>query len=294
MKKLISFILTVIVAMSVCVLAYAKDVGDINGDSKVNSSDALLVLQYAVGKIKNIDTKAADVTGDGKINSSDALRILQISVGTVDNSKFKATFRLTAKVGNTTYKTGDVIPVKAGDTVYVTLSLSNNYYTGPTSAQLYYSNKVFSSAPSAKFNTSGRLFEACSRQTCTFTDWDKMADENKQKCWPDYSEAKLKEFKNNHKFLRVTMTPNAMVTSEAPKSINEDLVTIEFKVSSSAKKNTTGQIIIPVESRRTRDYKNGHLMCSVYESADISGTASPYVDGLSYDCSKALLNFKVV
>ena len=121
-----------------------------------------------------------------------------------------------------------------------------------------------------------------------------MADENKQKCWPDYSEAKLKEFKDNHKFLRVTMTPNAMVTSEVPKSINEDLVTIEFKVSSSAKKNTTGQIIIPVESRRTRDYKNGHLMCSVYESADISSTASPYVDGLSYDCSKALLNFKVI
>lgn len=294
MKKFISFLLAAIVAMSVCVFTYAKSTGDINGDSKVNSSDALLVLQYAVGKIKNIDTKAADVTGDGKINSSDALLILQISVGAVDNSKYKATFTLTAKVGNTSYKSGDVIPVKAGDTVYVTLSLSNNYFTGPTSAQLYYNNKIFSSAPSAKFNTEGRLFEACGRQTCTFKDWDKIADENKQTCWPDYSEAKLKEFKDNHKFLRVTMTPNAMVTSEVPKSINEDLVTIEFKVSSSVKKNTTGQIVIPVESRRTKDYKNGHLLCSVYDSADITSEASPYKAELSYDCTKALLNFKVV
>lgn len=294
MKKFISFLLAAIVAMSVCVFTYAKSTGDINGDSKVNSSDALLVLQYAVGKIKNIDTKAADVTGDGKINSSDALLILQISVGAVDNSKYKATFTLTAKVGNTSYKSGDVIPVKAGDTVYVTLSLSNNYFTGPTSAQLYYNNKIFSSAPSAEFNTEGRLFEACGRQTCTFKDWDKIADENKQNCWPNYSEAKLKEFKDNHKFLRVTMTPNAMVTSEVPKSINEELVTIEFKVSSSVKKNTTGQIVIPVESRRTKDYKNGHLLCSVYDSADITSEASPYNEDLSYDCTKALLNFKVV
>ena len=294
MKKIISFLLAVVTAMSVCVLSYAKDVGDINGDSKVNSSDALLVLQYAVGKIKDIDKKAADVTGDGKINSSDALRILQISVGTVDNSKYKATFTLSAKVGSTSYKSGDVIPVKAGDTVYVTLSLSNNYFTGPTSAQLYYNNKIFASASKATFNTDGRLFEVCGRQTCTFTDWDKIAAENKQKCWPNYSGSKLTEFKDNHKFLRVTMTPNSNLASEVPKSINEDLVTIEFKVSSSVKKNTTGQIVIPVESRRTKDYLNGHLLCSVYESADITSEASPYVDGLSYDCSKAVLNFKVV
>lgn len=294
MKKIISLIVAVILAMSVCVFSYAKAVGDINGDSKVNSNDALIVLQYSVGKINDIDKKAADVTGDGKINSSDALRILQISVGVVDTSKYRATFTLSAKVDNKTYKSGDVIPVKPGSTVYVTLSLANNYYTGPTSAQLYYNNKIFSSAPKATFNTDGRLFEVCSKQSCTFKDWDKIAEDNKQKCWPNYSEAKLKEFKDNHKFLRVTMAPNAMVASEVPMAISEDLVTIEFKVSSSAKKNTTGQIIIPVESRRTRDYLNGHLICSVYESEDISSKSNAYAEGLTYDCSKAVLDFKVV
>lgn len=293
MKRFISLILAVVITMSFCTLASAKLKGDINGDSRVNSSDALLVLQYSVGSVKSIDKTAADVTGDGRINSSDALMILQISVGTLDTSTYKATFTLTAKVGKNSYKSGDVIPVKAGDTVYVTLSLSNNYYTGPTSAQLYYNNKIFSSAPSAKFNTNGRLFAACGKTTCTFVDWDKMAEENKQKCWPNYSEDKLKEFKSNHKFLRVTMTPNAMVTSEVPKAINEDLVTIEFKVSTSAKKSTTGQIIIPIECRRTNEYYNGHLQCSVYESSSITSPSHSVIDGLSYNCSKAVLNFKV-
>lgn len=293
MKRIISLIMAVCLAFGVCLTAQAKTLGDTNGDGKVNSTDALAVLQYSVNIIKNIDTTTADVNGDGKINSTDALAILQISVGMYDTSKYKVIVKLTAKVGNKYYDSDDVITVKAGDTVYVTLSLTNNFYTGPTSAQLYYNSNIFSNAPSAEFNKSGRLYEACGRQTCTFVDWDKVATQNKELCWPDYSEAKLTEFKKNHKFLRVTMTPNAMITNEVPKSIDEDLVTIEFKVSSSAKKGTTGQIIIPIESRRTREHLNGHLMCSVYESADITSKSSPYVDGLSYNCNDAVLNFKV-
>ncbi|MBR6530897.1 MAG: dockerin type I repeat-containing protein [Clostridia bacterium] len=293
MKRIISLFMAVLFAFGVCITAQAKTQGDVNGDGKVNSTDALKVLQYSVNIIKSIDKTAADVNGDGKINSTDALIILQISVGLHDNSKYKVIVTLTAKVGNKYYDSGDVIPVKSGDTVYVTLALSNNFYTGPTSAQLYYNNSIFASAPNAQFNTNGRFYEACGRQMCGFTDWNKIATENKEKCWPDYSASKLAEFKKNHKFLRVTMTPNSNLTSEVPKSINEDLVTIEFKVSSSVKKGTTGQIVIPVESRRRKDYQNGHLMCSVYESADITSKSSPYVDGLSYNCTNAVLNFKV-
>ncbi len=294
MKKILSFILAAVIALSACVFASAQKLGDVNGDNKTNSTDALIVLQYSVGILKNIDKKAADVSGDGRINSTDALIILQIAVGIYDTSKYKAIFSLKAQVGNTNYKSGDVIPVKAGSTVYVTLSLSNNYYTGPTSAQLYYNSSIFASAPSAKFNTSGRLYDVCGKQACTFVDWNKMAQQNKEQCWPDYSEAKLKEFKKTHKFLRIAMAPNEMMSSEVPKSINEDLVTIEFKVSSTAKKGATGQITVPYESRRTKDYLNGHLMCSVFESADITSKFNTYIDGLSYDCSKAVLNFKVV
>lgn len=61
--------------------------GDINNDYKINSLDALLVLQHSVGSITLTDAekKAADVTKDGSINSSDALQILQYAVGKLDS-----------------------------------------------------------------------------------------------------------------------------------------------------------------------------------------------------------------
>lgn len=61
-------------------------IGDVNSDGKINSTDALLCLQHAVGKIKlEGDTfTAADVDKNGFVNSSDALKILQFSVGKID------------------------------------------------------------------------------------------------------------------------------------------------------------------------------------------------------------------
>lgn len=58
---------------------------DLNYDGRINSSDALIVLQYAT-EIKNELTTqelmfAADTNGDGKVNSSDALTILEIAIG---------------------------------------------------------------------------------------------------------------------------------------------------------------------------------------------------------------------
>ncbi len=57
--------------------------GDVNSDKKVNSSDALLVLQHSV-KLINLtadQVKTADMNSDSNINSLDALMILQTSVG---------------------------------------------------------------------------------------------------------------------------------------------------------------------------------------------------------------------
>lgn len=57
--------------------------GDVNEDLKVNSADALIVLQHVVG-IKTLAGtwfKTADLNNDKKLNSSDALSILRIAVG---------------------------------------------------------------------------------------------------------------------------------------------------------------------------------------------------------------------
>ncbi|MBR6531169.1 MAG: hypothetical protein IKT61_01550 [Clostridia bacterium] len=57
--------------------------GDTDMNSKVNSTDALVVLQYSVGArtLGPARRLSADVSGDGKINSTDALKILQYVVG---------------------------------------------------------------------------------------------------------------------------------------------------------------------------------------------------------------------
>lgn len=57
--------------------------GDTDMNGKVNSSDALVVLQYAVGTrdLGPARKLSADMNGDEKINSSDALEILQFAVG---------------------------------------------------------------------------------------------------------------------------------------------------------------------------------------------------------------------
>ncbi len=63
-----------------------KVVPDVNKDGKINSSDALLILQTAVGTPVYISPEGlfnADANGDSKINSSDALIVLQISVGKI-------------------------------------------------------------------------------------------------------------------------------------------------------------------------------------------------------------------
>lgn len=56
--------------------------GDVNNDKKVNSKDALMVQQHAVGLITLTadQKKNADMNGDGKYNSTDALMILKKAV----------------------------------------------------------------------------------------------------------------------------------------------------------------------------------------------------------------------
>jgi hypothetical protein len=59
--------------------------GDVNADNKVDSTDARLVLQYAVNKIgkESLQEGAADVDGSGVIDSTDARLILQYAVGKI-------------------------------------------------------------------------------------------------------------------------------------------------------------------------------------------------------------------
>lgn len=60
--------------------------GDINRDKAVNTTDARLALQYAVGKFTLDDDQLAvgDVNADGRVDTTDARLILQYAVGKID------------------------------------------------------------------------------------------------------------------------------------------------------------------------------------------------------------------
>ena len=93
-RNVLIVMLAVILAFSgMAIAAYTSNAaGDANGDGKVNSTDALLILQHSVGlRVTNLDKTAADVNKDGSINSTDALTVLQISVGLVKISSTKST-----------------------------------------------------------------------------------------------------------------------------------------------------------------------------------------------------------
>lgn len=62
-------------------------VGDVNGDGKINSADAILVLKYMVDQEKLFDNqvKNADVNLDGKTDSADALLILRYTIGDISS-----------------------------------------------------------------------------------------------------------------------------------------------------------------------------------------------------------------
>ncbi len=64
--------------------------GDVTQDGKINSVDALAILQYSTGaKTFNANQiKAGDLNRDGKVNSVDALAVLAISTGSISNANY--------------------------------------------------------------------------------------------------------------------------------------------------------------------------------------------------------------
>lgn len=59
--------------------------GDVNNDGKVNSLDALKILEYATGSstLTSTQLKAADLDRNGKVNSTDSFIVLSISTGNI-------------------------------------------------------------------------------------------------------------------------------------------------------------------------------------------------------------------
>ena len=91
-ERLFSGLLSVALAAALPIVGNAADglkYGDIDGDSSINSVDALAVLNHSVGfaELTPDALTRADVNADGRVDSSDALDILRYSVGMIDSFK---------------------------------------------------------------------------------------------------------------------------------------------------------------------------------------------------------------
>lgn len=62
------------------------DLGNVNGDDKIDAKDALDVLKHAARLSELFEERlaAADVTGDGKVDATDALDILKYAAKIID------------------------------------------------------------------------------------------------------------------------------------------------------------------------------------------------------------------
>ncbi len=86
MKKFFAVFLAVVMVFVLTVSCFAASYGDLTGDGKINSEDALLILMANTGlkSLTNQQKIYADVTADGEINASDALSVLMRAVGLID------------------------------------------------------------------------------------------------------------------------------------------------------------------------------------------------------------------
>ncbi|MCQ2484497.1 MAG: dockerin type I repeat-containing protein [Clostridia bacterium] len=129
MKKMIAVLSALSMTLGMTVCANAADyLGDVDKNGSVNSSDALTVLNYAVGLEKEVDTKLADINKDGQINSSDALDILKTAVGMLDPQTVEDEPELKNKAQIVEYfnkAVNGVIDEKAGYTKTRTATLNN-------------------------------------------------------------------------------------------------------------------------------------------------------------------------
>ncbi len=94
----VTWILAAVLMVTGTVLpAAAATYGDVNGDTRVDAADALLVLRFAVGKtdLSAAQQTAANVNADNAINAKDALLILQFAVRKIDRFPAEDAARVT-------------------------------------------------------------------------------------------------------------------------------------------------------------------------------------------------------
>lgn len=80
-KKILTILFSVLLFALLSITAFAYDLGDVDGNGKLNAADARYTLRYS-SKLETFTEEqiaAADVDGSGKVNAADARKILRVA-----------------------------------------------------------------------------------------------------------------------------------------------------------------------------------------------------------------------
>lgn len=196
---------------------------------------------------------------------------------------FNASLSLSSDIKNS-----DVTYLSYNEPFDVKLSLKTgkNYYAGPFSAQVFYTNSVLKNT-SAEFNKSGKLY-SCAKTYSSVLDSNKMTSAAVTKYYPhDWGTEQRKKYD----FCNIIMIPNTQDCQNSVDSLDESLVTLHL---SSGANTGSGTVFVSVGSIKTVSniYGETYLSCLTNNGKIVAERYDYGVDA-ALDLANATLTFTV-
>ena len=187
-------------------------------------------------------------------------------------------------------------PLKKSDVTYLSLNeefdvalrlkTDANYFAGPFSAQVFYTNAVLKNA-SADFNTKGRFYSAAKTYSGA-VDSAAMTTKAKNKFYPkDWSSAE----KAKYNFCNITMVPNSADSISSPANLDETLATLHLSAGTAT---GSGTVFISASSIKTKSNVSGetYLSC-LTDNGKVLSSRYDYGSDAVLDIADAALSFVV-
>lgn len=189
---------------------------------------------------------------------------------------------------NTDIKNSDITSLSYNEAFDVTLNLKTgkNYFAGPFSTQVFYTNSVLKNT-SADFNKSGKLY-SCAKKFSDASQSYSMKSKAKEKFYPaDWDSAS----KNKYDFCNITMVPNSEDCTVSPESLNETIITLHF---SSGTNTGSGTVFISADSVKSTSNVNGetYLSC-LTDGGKVLSSRYDFGSDAALDLNGASLSFTV-
>ncbi|MBQ8783947.1 MAG: dockerin type I repeat-containing protein [Clostridia bacterium] len=184
--------------------------------------------------------------------------------------RYEANFSFKVSVNGKEVSTeNEHIYVYNSDVLDVSLNLKTNddYYAGPLCTEIFFSEDYLTNN-TFTWNTNGRFY----------------------KCCKTYSNYLLQ--KNNGAYFKVDMIPTSADCSQAPNSLNESLLTMQF--TAKGKRDDIAQINLDKNSVRNADNPFGAMYLACYtDNGNLNGERYDFGDEIILDLSKAKVKFKI-